>query len=260
MDKKDGRKATCRWHGRGILLGQQGRNWWLVHRGQAIRADPCQLRHTSQSEKYADENLEECLRQAQEMADGRGQNTFVDITKEEKKPLPPLVRLQGVPEQRPPAPEPRTPVPAEPAPAPLVPMRRLTGKRKAEHLVEPETRRQLQAIAAEPDPAYSAAPPAPAANAATDPEPVPAEARTSIHTRGWKKERASFEKCFSRMRTYIARRHGLDLALPVSTLESHPMKLCGVHVKGPAWTQLYMKRVNYTACYVKQSPTGPLTL
>eukprot|EP00959_Pyramimonas_sp_CCMP1952_P459642 9478559-Pyramimonas_sp.AAC.1 len=84
---RKGKKAHARWHGRGILIGQQGRNWWLSHRGHLIRADPSQLRPASTSEVQADHLVEQVLQsEQQKLSTVGGHLHFLDLTRQECPP------------------------------------------------------------------------------------------------------------------------------------------------------------------------------
>ena len=104
-----------------MLIGQQGRNWWLVHRGTLIRADPTQLRYATQSEGLGDTCVEEVLKTAkgrlEEIKHGtHGAHTYLDLTKEAVPPGP--VSVHESPPTPPTAETPPSPPPTEIPPSP----------------------------------------------------------------------------------------------------------------------------------------------
>jgi len=76
-----------------VLIGRQGNNWWLAHRGQMIRAAPEQVRAATDEERQADRYVEEVLKDTSELLKGStGQRQFVDLVNQEKPPT-----LQDIP-------------------------------------------------------------------------------------------------------------------------------------------------------------------
>ena len=81
--------GRARWYGRATIIGKQGVNYILAHRGAFLREAPEQIRPATAEETAGDEEVDDVLREsARQMRSQEGQRGMVDITTEERPPTP----------------------------------------------------------------------------------------------------------------------------------------------------------------------------